>query len=1256
MQIRFRNPLYALLLLLCLIGSPVRAQEFYEVDWTLLKVDSLLPNVLHTLPLPDDADGNECRVRLLYPEYEPLPAADVERVQKMAVSLPSTPHIECVTAVTLKQPNLQVSVCPIVLQDGSYRRLLSYKLEIDVDEKNKITKRQTRLSSSVDTKERYTTESLLAKGKWVKIKVPSTGVYKITRKELSAMGFTRPEKVRMYGQGGYQLSESQIHLCVDDLKEVPLYRGQDYLLFHAKGVVKWNRQSNGRFVHTNNTYSTHGYYFLTEDNSEESPTEFPVSPSAGGGEEVTTYPDYVLYEKDLLSWFERGRLFLDDEPFTSGTTRKYSFDIPGMVDTEAYIKVSFASDATIQHSLSVLADGIRIGSVNIPSAGGYTHFQVGTNDALIIKENLSEKPIISLSYTGQSTGYLDYITMNFTRSLALRGAYTYFRATKAGKQTFCIAGADAQSIVWKISDRGTEGDVIAKMEGSYSDGCYRFSDEAKLTDEYVVLNPTSSGFPSVNVVGKVENQNLHGLGKTDMLIIVPTSAKWLSQAERLAELHRTYDSMRVEVVRADRIYNEFSSGTPDATAIRRFLKMLYDRAETPDDMPKHLLLFADCTADNRMLTTAWKRYSPDDFLLSYQSELSSSEVDSYILEEYFAFLDDDEGGSWHSQKSDVAVGRLPVRNLEQARIIVDKIEQYLLDDNAGTWKTRYCMMADEDPKTAIYNDHMEDAERVISTVTGVNPNFFVEKLYWDVFPRVSSSTGVRYPVITERIKELAAEGVLMFNYFGHGRADALSHELVWTISDMGTLTTTRPTLWVTAGCDISPIDLPGDNMGEVGLFNEKGGAVAFLGTTRATFGSLSMPLDVAFSKYLFKGETMGEALRLAKNETGYSGNINNHHFVLLGDPALKLPLPDEYRVMVTTINGKPITTAENNLFKAGSQVTLGGCIVDDGGNVVKDFNGTITPVVYDSRELVTCLGHDLNEEDTKFQYWDYSKKLFSGVDSIQSGSFEFTFPVPLDISYSQDNGAVFFFARSEDKREAHGKYENFVLAGTADELKNDSVGPRMEVFLNSSDFVTGDRTNETPLLVVNLYDEDGINATGNGIGHDLMVIIDNNPLHTYILNNYYVAEAGDYTHGTVTYSLPQLSEGKHTLMVRAWDVLNNSSTTYLEFEVVKGLRPTISDAWCTASPARKMTTFVVRHNRPMSAVNIAIEVFDFAGQLVWKYEVDDVPEGNELRVPWNLTTTSGQPLNSGIYLYRVSFTSSEGKSTSKVRKLGVIRQ
>ena len=737
------------------------------------------------------------------------------------------------------------------------------------------------------------------------------------------------------------------------------------------------------------------------------------------------------------------------------------------------------------------------------------------------------------------------------------------------------------------------------------------------------------------------------------------------------------DGLRVTIVPADELYNEFSSGTPDANAYRRYMKMLYDRAETEDDMPRYLLLLGDCAWDNRMLSTSWKNCSPDDFLLCYESENSYSQTNCYVTDDYFCMLDDGEGGNMvTNDQADAAVGRITARSANDAAIVVDKIENYMNNQQAGAWQNLLCFMGDDGNN----NVHMADADSIARLVENRYPDFVVKRIMWDAYTRVSSSTGNSYPDATRLIKQYMQQGALIMNYSGHGSPGAISHEYVLKRTDFESAVSQRLPLWVTASCDIMPFDGQEENIGETALFNKKGGAVAFYGTTRTVYQPQNRLMNLAFTnRVLSKDEDgdpmpIGEAVRLAKNELISTGVIlgydrkgdpvratdqstNRLQYSLLGDPAMYLAMPTQ-QLKIESINDTPLTDGTVVKLKAGSTAKVAGRILTDEGQTDTSFNGTMTAVVRDVKEEIVCRLNNTTSDgaDVPFVYYDRVNTLFNGSDQVKEGLFTFTFAVPKDISYSDDNALINVYAVNGDKTiEASGRSGSLILNGQASQSGSEA-GPSIYCYLNSEAFSNGDAVNQTPYFVALLNDEDGINVSGSGIGHDLQLIIDGQMAATYNLNDYFQYDFGSYTKGQVGFSIPTLSYGQHKLLFRAWDVLNNSSTAELAFNVVKGLEPQIVSVECSPNPAKTNTTFRVVHDRTGSEMDVKLDIFDTSGRHLWTHSENGVPTDQVFTLNWDLTTNEGRRLNTGLYLYRISISSDGSDYSSKAQKLIILNK
>ena len=769
-------------------------------------------------------------------------------------------------------------------------------------------------------------------------------------------------------------------------------------------------------------------------------------------------------------------------------------------------------------------------------------------------------------------------------------------------------------------------------------------------------------FPTAKYVYNITNQDLHADKDYDMVIIIPTSQKLLKQAQRLAKHHADHDGLNVRIVPADELYNEFSSGTPDVSAYKRYMKMLYDKSDSLH-MPKSLLLFGDCTFDNRMLISdaksETKKNSLDDYLLCYESENSFSSTECYVSDDFLTYLDDEEDISTFLGLPDIGVGRFPCTSEEEAKILVDKTINYALNTNAGSWQNTIMFLGDDGNN----NIHMHDVNDVAEQTISEHPGYYVRKIYWDAFNRTSLSTGNRYPDATEIIKQQQNNGALIIDYAGHGSPTSISHEIVLSVKDFANFKGNNLPLWVTASCEIMPFDSNDETIGEKALLNAEGGAVAFYGTTRTVYVPQNKKINSAFMKYVLsydengKPVTLGEAQRLAKNylvKNGIEITKNKLQYSLLGDPALSLALPT-YTAVIDNINGIDVKSDSLPQLRAGDKVSIKGHI-ELAGNKAENFSGTLDAMVRDTKETVKCKLNNTTSEgaDTAFVFTDRKNNLYHGTNKVENGEFNFTFAVPKDINYADGTGLINIYAYDPAlKASAHGACDKFTVNGS-NIAENDSIGPSIYCYLNSEDFTFGGEVNSTPFFVAQISDKDGINASGAGIGHDMTLIIDGDIDKTYNLNDNFTFDYESYTSGQTFYALPALSEGKHTLKFRAWDILNNPSTTTLDFVVKKSIQPNIVDVYATNNPARESTTFVVAHNFCGAELELVIDIMDTSGRLLWSTSERGIATTNTIAYKWDLTTDSGAKLNTGIYLYRIKLSSNGSSYASKTKKLLII--
>ncbi|MDR0395466.1 MAG: type IX secretion system sortase PorU [Tannerella sp.] len=1115
---------------------------------------------------------------------------------------------------------------------------------------------------------RYAAKSALSEGKWIKISVKETGFYKLTYSELRKMGFSNPEKVSIHGYGGWPMNEDFSKAeYMDDVPSVPVWRGNDFLLFYGKGVVKWTYDTQKQlFTHENNAYATLGYYFVTDATET---NEMTAIPSEGNGTlRIDTYDDYRVHEKEEVSiTTNSGRPYsgreLFGESFDSKTSQSFPFSIPGITNDAGKISYRFVAKVKSGTGTVMLTvDDTPLSQVPIYQNESTYVAALSASETVSWEGEKSENTTVNITFSmSQQTSHLDYIRLQMKRRLQLYGPSTFFRSVASINQEtrFVIPNASANMLVFDI----TEGNAVRMIETTRDGQEVSFSIPAGGLREFALVDVSSGELPAPAKVGEIETQNLHGMAQTDMIILAPKI--FIPEAEKLADIHRSHDNLTVAVVTPEQVYNEFSSGGQEATAIRRFMKMFYDRRTSGDDAPKYLLLFGDGRSDNRKLTKMWEK-SDDNYIVTYQSQESIGE-DSYVSDDYFGFLHDQEGGDPLKSSLYIGIGRFPVNTLTQARNVVEKVISYIENSKSGPWKNSLCFVADDgNLNDANPNTHMEESNTLANYIETYFPEYIPQKIFFDSFRKSNSGGKPTYPDVRTNIQKSLKEGVLVINYTGHGDPESWAEEKVMTQSDINNATYPNLPLWITASCDFAPFDAT-SSAGEDVFLNRKSGGIALFTTARVAYSDTNLEINRLFMQNLFekmnnRHQTLGDVMKNSKNTfKGKNSTYQNRKimsFLLLGDPAMKLAYPDAYRMELTEINGQSLSDKPVNI-KAFEKITMKGKVNAPEGSIAEDFNGRLSVTVFDSQQQITTF-NNFNLQSGPFTYSDYPNVMYIGNDSVRNGEFSFTFTVPKDISYLYQNGKINLYASDKSNgREANGSFKNFTVGGTDEGAAEDTNGPEIRaMYLNTTDFKNGGKVNETPMFAAIVWDENGINVGGSGIGHDITLTIDNNPTLNYVLNSYYgtYLEGGN-GEGIVKFPIPKLESGKHTGEFKIWDTHNNSTSHTFDFVVADNYKPSIINLAAGPSPARSEVNFMISHDLPESLIDVQIQVFDLTGRMQWKYEERGSSEMfNSYNVKWRLTDGAGARLRPGIYIYRAVISNSRYNETSKAEKLIILAQ
>lgn len=1165
-----------------------------------------------------------------------------------------------------KQPTALIEIIPLRVDPmtGQWEKLVSFDMMVTTEATAGVTGSSANKSSTTG----YAANSVLSSGTWYKIGVQETGVTKIDYQFLKDMGLNPdnidPRNIRIHGNGGGILPEANSAFRHDDLVQNPIFiAGEqdgrfdsgDYILFYAQGPNQWVYQGDSTFQFETNPYDTRNYYFLTVGSSPGLRVGSQVSAS-GANKFTNSFDDYAAHELEETNLMGSGREFFGDF-FNFGTTsRTFNFNFPNLITSEPVkIRTSVAGRSTNSNiNFVISANGQQIQGHSIGTIGtSYTSVYANTKGGTTWNNFNSGAITIGVGFSSGSSsaeGWLNFIELNARRNLTFTGSQLQFRDSRtvgSGNYTeFQMGGGNNNLKIWDVTDPTNP----VSQQYSFNGGQITFATATDELKEFVAFLENGS-FP-VPVSGvSIPNQNLHAIGQPDMLIV--TVADLMSEANRLANHHRDRNNLSVDVVDVAKIYNEFSSGRQDISAIRDFVKMLYDRAGSNlENLPQYLLLFGDASYDYKNLMQGNQAHVP-----TYETHESLNPITSYCTDDFFGFLDDNEGNSISQAMTlDLAIGRLPVKNINEAANMVDKIIHYQSTATFGAWRNSITFIGDDEDG----NTHFRDAGTVLTQIENMAPVFNLDKIFLDAYQQESTPAGSRYPEVKNDINRKIFTGTLVMDYVGHGGTNGWAHERILDLDDIRSWDNfDKMPLFITATCEFTRVDDPSKvSAGEEVMLNPNGGGIGLVSTTRLVYSYANLQTNKAVTKAMLtpydatRMPTMGEFITAAKNElTLVQSDITNaRKFVLIGDPAVTLAYP-MHNVVTTKINNKPV--AQSDTLKALEKVTISGEVHDASGTVMTGFNGTVYATIFDKPSEVKTLKNDDGSQVDSFEV--QKNIIFRGRATVINGEFSFTFIVPIDISFAYGNGKISYYAEN-GLEDAHGYTDNVVIGGTADSIINDPDGPELGVFMNDLHFRMGGITSENPLLLIKLSDFSGINTAGNSVGHDITAVLDNDTRNTFVLNDYYEAAANNYQEGEVRFPMSDLEPGRHTIKVKAWDVFNNSAEGYTEFIVAESESFALAEIMNYPNPMVTGTNFAFEHNKAGETLFVEVKIFNASGQLV--KTISETIETSGYRVEnlhWDGTSDNGTELDNGIYVYKVIVRTAANEVTDDFEKLVILR-
>jgi len=1155
-----------------------------------------------------------------------------------------------------KIPHASIEVLPIRYnqETGYFEKLLSFKLNITFEPIENHIPQSTR---------DYATESVLATGDWYKLITRNTGVHTITNDDLVQMGVDvhslDPRNIRIYGNGNGMLPEANAEDRTDDLLENAIYvygenDGQfdadDYILFYGFEQAVWRYNIfSGLFEHQVNYYSDDVVYFLTVDLGPGKRIEQEAPVQDDHTHFVTSFTDYAYHEAEDRNILKTGKYWYGEE-FKSQLVYNFPFDFPNIdVSSRVSLRTNIAARST-EHSYfhySVNGNNILSAFVNKVNALSTVYAWSTTPDSVGFypSNDLIDLEVEYERTSSIAQGWMNYIELNARRHLIFEDGQLLFRDHLSYGHgmvaRFEVSNTPQENLMlWDV----TEFFNIKSIPFDISGGNLNFKVDAEILREFLLFD--QSDYYPVEIAGSIENQNLHGLDPKELVIV--SHPLFLEEANRIALLHAQNDNLSSLILTPDQIYNEFSSGKQDVAAIRDFCKMLYDKADS-SNIPRYLLLFGDGSYDPKDRNGELANFIP-----AFQSKESLKLGYSFVTDDFYGQYDPDEGNNAYAKSLDIGIGRFPVSSVEQARSVVDKIENYMSksDSVMGDWRNKICFVADDEDQ----NTHFKQAEElagIFDTARVYNLN----KVYLDAYPQVSTSSGHRYPKVNEAINDVLNDGLLIFNYTGHGGEYGLAHEKVLDIGMINSWTNINSLpLFIAATCEFSRFDDPKiTSAGEWVLLNPKGGSIGLYTTTRLAWSDPNFKLNKIIYENAFKiidGEypRLGDLMRIAKTKMHSSQNVKN--IVLLGDPALQLVYPRHW--VETDSIVKRDLTKQNDTMQAMSGITVYGSLTNIYGTPLDDFNGLLYPTVFDKEVRNKTLGNDPGSYPAYFNL--QSSVLYKGVCSIKEGKFEFSFVVPKDIAYNYGFGKISYYAYDTLTFEDAQGYENVLVGGMDDDAVMDYEGPEISLFMNSTDFVSGGYTDDSPVLMAFFKDDQGINSFGNGIGHNIVMYLDDQTSQPIYLDDLYTPDIDDFQNGTAIYPFSNLADGLHTLHVKAWDVYNNPSEAEISFYVNVDGQLKLEQAFNYPNPFSTSTTFQFYHNKPGNVFDININIYNVVGQLVSSISGSSSSD-NEMvtSIEWDGRSNSGDLLGSGVYVYTMRVTDQQGTHRQVAQRLIISR-
>ncbi len=1107
---------------------------------------------------------------------------------------------------------------------------------------------------------------LFADGKWCKITINKSGVYKISFQQLVDAGWNISEidhrRIAIFGMEPGMLPQSNQVAIQNKLMEIPILvtnnppaspNLDDTILFFANGPDKliYNEEEQ-RIGVSYNVYDRENHYFITQlEGIGKRITDSDPIETTASSVVFDNFDAIYHHEKSNVNLIQSGRNWLG-EVIANGNSLKVNLPIMDMVEqSDMHTTISLVSSSRVNANFKINFDENYIADIDVPAVRYHAFGPAGIE----VKKSFNYKlPSIfsdnnhqlkvEFSDKGGDEAFLDYFTINYKRSLVYHDSSLIFRSfqsTQFPTATFQIEGLSENAMLWDITELGKVSNYTIENSDAFSKAIVPTTQ----LREFVVFEPERLPFPTA--VKMMNNQAINSLKTPDLLIV--THHLLLPAADQLADIRRQKDGLQVEVVTAQSIYNRYSSGKKDVSAIRNFVNHLYQRS----DKLKYLLLFGDASYDLLDANGESGIQIP-----TYQSRNSLHRLYSYSSDDYFGFLDQEEG-IWkesnlitnNQHDLEIGVGRIPANSLQEAIDVVNKLSQYGLTKDDHTWKNRMVFVADNGEQ----NKFQLQSEWLANWASKEKPDFLIDKLFVDAFPIQELNGRKTAPKAREMLNQQFNRGSLILDYIGHGNENEWSNEKILDeILITQVQNNHRLPMIVSATCEFGRFDNPDKTSGgELSLLKKNGGAIAILTSTRQSIVSTNFEVSRSFYKNAFASKQdnqemrLGDIVRNLKNESAFG--IANRNFSLLGDPSMRLAIATN-QMIITSIDEKELDAGATTLPTTKSFSMKGE--INSGGSLSQNFNGIAEISIYDKIAKKTTIG---NFGAVPMEYDDWENLLYKGKVTVTNGAFTFKALLPSTFSTNDEKGKIVMYASSFDSQnDASGALEN-VLFHKSENNNLDNDPPVIEAYIDHSGFKNGDQTGQELEFNAFFNDESGINLSSS-LTNGIVAFIDSDSTDKILLSNFYEPEIDDFTSGKVKYLFNGLDFGSHSITICVSDNFNNRTCQTLEFFVVDDDVTLLQQLNVYPNPSNGPVNFEIKvRNSPPLLPSILL-IYSLQGQLIRAITVDIGSEKvNKKTIIWDQKDRQGQAVKPGIYFYDFYLHSVLNTKANKKGKLLIIK-